>query len=98
MPNPQDILRQQLMHALHNDDFSSVDNLLQQDAIEKYALNEYYYKKIMNLNYFDEIEKFLLSQMSNEDLMELANSSKDWYDKLYYYEFLKNEDDKKMSK
>ena len=75
-----------------------LDNLLQQDAIEKYALNEYYYKKIMNLNYFDEIEKFLLSQMSNEDLMELANSSKDWYDKLYYYEFLKKEDDKKMSK
>ena len=30
MPNPQDALRQQLMHALHNDDFSSVDNLLQQ--------------------------------------------------------------------
>ena len=32
MPIPQDALRQQLMHALHNDDFSSVDNLLQQGA------------------------------------------------------------------
>lgn len=32
MPNPQDALRQQLMHALHNDDFLSVDNLLQQGA------------------------------------------------------------------
>ena len=32
MTNPQDALRQQLMHALHNDDFSTVDNLLQQGA------------------------------------------------------------------
>lgn len=32
MPNPQDALRQQLMHALHNDDFTTMDNLLQQGA------------------------------------------------------------------
>ena len=32
MPNPQDALRQQLMHALYNDDFTTTDNLLQQGA------------------------------------------------------------------
>lgn len=32
MPNPQDALRQQLIHALHNDDFTTIDNLLQQGA------------------------------------------------------------------
>ena len=65
------------------------DNLLQQDAINKTAINRYYYKIIMDLNYFEEIEKFVLSQMSNKELMELADSSKDWYEKLYYYGFLK---------
>ena len=65
------------------------ENLMQQDAIAKTAMNEHYYNIIMDLNYFEEIEKFVLSQMSNEELMELADSSKDWREKLYYYGFLK---------
>ena len=65
------------------------ENLMQQDAIQKTSINEYYYKIIMDKNYFEEIEKFVLSQMSNEELMELANSSKDWHERLYYYGFLK---------
>ena len=65
------------------------ENLMQQDAIHKHAINKYYYKIIMDVNYFEEIERFVLSQMSNEELMELANSSNDWREKLYYYRFLK---------
>ena len=65
------------------------DNLLQQDAIRHNAINEYYFRIIMDLNYFEEIERFILSQMSNQELMKLADSSKDWQEKLYYYGFLK---------
>ena len=65
------------------------ENLMQQDAIQKTAINKYYYDIIMDKNYFEEIEKYVLSQMNNEELMELADSSKDWYEKLYYYGFLK---------
>lgn len=65
------------------------ENLMQQDAILKNSINKYYYKIIMDKNYFEEIEKFILSQMNNDELMELADSSKDWYEKLYYYGFLK---------
>ena len=65
------------------------ENLMQQDAIQRQSINEYYYQIIMDKNYFEEIEKFVLSQMSNEELMELADSSKDWREKLYYYGFLK---------
>lgn len=65
------------------------ENLIQQDAIQKTAINKYYYQIIMDKNYFEEIEKFVLSQMSNAELMELADNSKDWYEKLYYYGFIK---------
>lgn len=65
------------------------ENLMQQDVIQKTSINEYYYKIIMDMNYFEEIERFVLSQMNNKELMELAESSKDWYEKLYYYGFLK---------
>ena len=68
------------------------ENLIQQDAIRNTSINEYYYDIIMDLNYFEEIEKFVLSQMSNDELMELADSSKDWREKLYYYGFLKNDE------
>ena len=67
------------------------ENLMQVDAINKKAINEHYFKAIMDLNYFGEIEKYILSLMSNKDLMELANSSKEWYQKLYYYGFIKSE-------
>lgn len=71
------------------------ENLMQQDAIQKTAINEYYYKIIMDKNYFEEIERFVLSKMSNAELMELAAASKDWYEKLYYYGFIKPDDKKK---
>ena len=67
------------------------ENLMQIDAIQKNSINEYYFKVIMNLNYFEDIEKIILSQMSNKDLMELAESSKTWFDKLYYYGFIKSD-------
>ena len=71
-----------------------IDNLMQQDAIKSKSINKYYYKAIMNLNNFDEIEKAILSNMSNDDLMELANSSNDWREKLYFYGFIKSDDNK----
>ena len=67
------------------------ENLMQQDAIQKNAINKYYYRMIMDKNYFNEIERFILSQMSNKELMELANSSKSWYKKLYFYGFIKDD-------
>ena len=42
----------------------------------------------MELNYFDEIEEFILSQMSNDELMKLADASKDWNEKLHFYGFI----------
>ena len=74
------------------------DNLMQQDAIQKTSINKYYYDIIMDKNYFEEIERFVLSQMNNEELMELADSSKDWYEKLYYYGFLKQDKNKRSNK
>ena len=67
-----------------------IENLTQQKAIRNTAINDYYYDRIKELNYFDEIEKVILSYMSNDELMELANNSKDWYEKLYYYGFIKS--------
>ena len=52
----------------------------------------------MDKNYFEEIEKFVLSQMNNEELMELADNSNDWYEKLYYYGFLKTDKSKRSNK
>ena len=66
-------------------------NLMQVKSIHDKSINEYYYKVIMDLNYFDEIEKVILSTMSNKDLLDLANSSETWHQKLYYYGFLKPE-------
>ena len=68
-----------------------LDNILQQNAIRDTAINEYFYYRIMDLNYFDDIERFCLSHMSNEELVELAESSKEWQDKLYFYGFLDKE-------
>ena len=65
------------------------ENLMQIKAIGDNSVNEYYFNRLMNLNYFDEIEKTILSYMSNEELMELADSSKDWQEKLYFYGFIK---------
>ena len=67
-----------------------IENLTQQKAIRNTAINDYYYDRIKELNYFDEIEKVILSYMSNDESMELANNSKDWYEKLYYYGFIKS--------
>ena len=63
-------------------------NLIQQEAVFKASINKHYYKIIMSKNYFFEIEKFVLSLMSNEEIMELANSSDNWYEKIYLYGFL----------
>lgn len=65
------------------------DNLMQQETIKDTAINKYYYERLMELNYFDKIEDLILSFMSNEELLELANSSKEWAEKLYFYGYLK---------
>ena len=45
--------------------------------------------QILDLLGFDNILDYLLTEMSNDDIMELATSSTDWEDKLYYYAYLK---------
>lgn len=61
------------------------------------SINGYYYLEVKNKIKFEEIEKFILQNMSNEELMILAQESKIWLDKLYYYGFLKKETNKKIN-
>lgn len=57
--------------------------------MEDMVINPYYLYKLTEQNYFEEIECFILSHMDNNQIMKLANSSNDWYKKLYYYGYLK---------
>ena len=63
-------------------------NIIKQEELSEVVINEYYYNKLIEMNYFDEIEEFVLSKMSNEELIKLANASKDWEEKLHFYGFL----------
>jgi hypothetical protein len=57
-------------------------------ALNNLAINDYYFNKIFEKNKFEDLEQFILSKMSNEELLKLANSSNNWFTKLYYYGFL----------
>ena len=65
-----------------------LENLMQKNTIKDYSINEYCYKRLMDLNYFKEIEEVILSYMSNEELLELAKSSRDWEEKIKFYGYL----------
>ena len=60
--------------------------------LSKLAINPYYLEKMKDINYFKQIEEFLISNMSNEQLMLLANRSRDWKEKIHLYGYLKEEE------
>ena len=62
----------------------------QQETIINNTINDYVALRLLDLNYFDDIEKFVLSNMSNDELLKMAKSSKFWDEKLYYYGFINN--------
>ena len=62
--------------------------------LKEMSINSDYFEKLKDQNYFNKIEYFILSNMSNEQLMDLATKSNDWLEKLYLYGYL-NKDDKK---
>lgn len=61
----------------------------QQKAIASMSKNKDYYEIVMKKANIKKIEKYLLESMTNEQIQKLANSSKDWQKKLYFYGFLK---------
>lgn len=62
----------------------------QHKAIANMSKDENYYEMIKEKSKIEKIEKYLLESMTNEQIYELANSSKDWQEKLYLYRFLKD--------
>lgn len=62
----------------------------QHEAIASMSRDKDYYEIIKEKSNIEKIEKYLLEAMTNEQIHELANSSKDWQEKLYFYGFLKD--------
>lgn len=58
-------------------------------SLKDILINPYYLQRLEEINCFEEIEKFILSNMSNKQIIELSNKSKDWNEKLYLYGYLK---------
>lgn len=66
------------------------ETIKQHEAIASLARDKDYYEIIKNKSKVEQMEKYLLETMTNEQIQELANSSKDWQEKLYFYRFLKD--------
>lgn len=59
--------------------------LREKQAIKDLSINGYWYERIKEKSNVDKIILFFLTQMSNEQIVQLASNSNNWEEKLYYY-------------
>ena len=67
--------------------YDDIEKQLKQ--LEQFSINEHYYDAIKNITKLEGIQRIFLSCMNNKDLIDLANKSEHWEEKIYFYGFIK---------